>query len=68
MLTAHGLAAPRSILIRPLDGMNGFLAYAIGVDGLIAEGRTEEETLANLKAALERWTPAPEPQEARMRA
>lgn len=43
---------PRSILIRPLDGPGGFLAYAIGVDGLIAEGETEEETLANLKAAL----------------
>lgn len=62
------LTAPHSILIRPLDGMNGFLAYAIGVDGLIAEGRTEEETLANLKAALERWTPAPEPKQARLRA
>ena len=68
MLTVNGVSAPRSILIRPLDGMNGFLAYAIGVDGLIAEGRTEEETLANLKAALERWTPSPEPIETRMRA
>lgn len=57
-----------SILIRPLDGMNGFLAYAIGVEGLIAEGRTEEETLANLKAALACWTPAPEPQGARLSA
>lgn len=57
-----------SILIRPLDGMHGFLAYAIGVEGLIAEGRTEEETLANLKAALACWTPAPEPQESRLTA
>ena len=68
MLTAPHFSAPRSILIRPLDGMNGFLAYAIGIDGLIAEGRTEEETLANLKAALEGWTPSPEPVETRLRA
>ena len=62
------ISSTHSILIRPLDGMNGFLAYAIGVEGLIAEGRTEEETLANLKAALSRWSPGPEPVATRMTA
>lgn len=43
------------ILIRPLDNDEGFLAYAIGLDGCIVEGRTEEETLANIKAAIAGW-------------
>ena len=33
-----------TILIRPLDGDDGFLAYAVGVDGPAVEGRTEEES------------------------
>jgi predicted RNase H-like HicB family nuclease len=43
------------ILIRPLDNDEGFLAYAIGLDGCVVEGRTEEETLANIKAAIAAW-------------
>ena len=43
------------ILIRPLDNDDGFLAYAIGLDGCVVEGRTEEETLANLKSAMAEW-------------
>jgi predicted RNase H-like HicB family nuclease len=43
------------ILIRPLDSNDGFLAYAIGLDGCVVEGRTEEETLANIKAAIAEW-------------
>lgn len=50
---------PSYILIRPLDGEEkGFLAYAIGLDGCVVEGGTEEETLANLKAAIADWAPA----------
>lgn len=50
---------PSYILIRPLDGEDqGFLAYAIGLDGCIVEGGTEEETLANIKAAIADWRPA----------
>jgi predicted RNase H-like HicB family nuclease len=45
------------ILIRPLDNEDGFLAYAIGLDGCVVEGGTEEETLANLKAAIASWRP-----------
>ncbi len=41
------------ILIRPLDTHDGFLAYAVGMEGCVVEGRTEEESLANLKAAIE---------------
>lgn len=49
------------ILIRPLDNDDGFLAYAIGLDGCVVEGRTEEETLANIKAAIAKWSrPAPQ--------
>lgn len=49
---------PSYILIRPLDGDNeGFVAYAIGLDGCVVEGGTEEETLANLKAAIADWRP-----------
>lgn len=48
------------ILIRPLDNDDGFLAYAIGLDGCVVEGRTEEETLANIKAAIAEWR-RPEP-------
>lgn len=56
---------PSYILIRPLDGDGqGFVAYAIGLDGCIVEGRTEEETLANIKAAIAEWPPA-EPRFAR---
>jgi len=48
------------ILIRPLDSHDGFLAYAVGMEGCVVEGRTEEESLANLKAAIEeRVEPAP---------
>ncbi len=46
------------ILIRPLDNEEGFLAYAIGLDGCVVEGRTEEETLANIKEAIAAWRPA----------
>lgn len=50
---------PSYILIRPLDGENeGFLAYAIGLDGCVVEGATEEETLANIKAAIAEWRPS----------
>lgn len=50
---------PSYILIRPLDGEDqGFLAYAIGLDGCVVEGGTEEETLANIKAAIADWRPA----------
>jgi predicted RNase H-like HicB family nuclease len=45
------------ILIRPLENDEGFLAYAIGLDGCVVEGRTEEETLANIKAAIAQWRP-----------
>ncbi|MEQ1929192.1 MAG: type II toxin-antitoxin system HicB family antitoxin [Parvularculaceae bacterium] len=45
------------ILIRPLDNDEGFLAYAIGLDGCVVEGRTEEETLANIKQAISVWRP-----------
>jgi predicted RNase H-like HicB family nuclease len=55
------------ILIRPLDNDDGFLAYAIGLDGCVVEGRTEEETLANIKAAIAEWR-RPEPMAARARA
>ncbi|NWG70886.1 MAG: type II toxin-antitoxin system HicB family antitoxin [Parvularculaceae bacterium] len=48
------------ILIRPLDNEDGFLAYAIGLDGCVVEGRTEEETLANIKEAIAAWRPAAE--------
>ena len=48
------------ILIRPLDNDDGYLAYAIGLDGCVVEGRTEEETLANIKAAIAKWR-RPEP-------
>ena len=48
------------ILIRPLENDEGFLAYAIGLDGCVVEGRTEEETLANIKAAIADWQ-RPEP-------
>lgn len=48
------------ILIRPLDNDEGFLAYAIGLDGCVVEGRTEEETLANIKEAIACWR-RPEP-------
>jgi len=47
------------ILIRPLDNDEGFLAYAIGLDGCVVEGRTEEETLANIKQAIAAWRPTP---------
>jgi predicted RNase H-like HicB family nuclease len=50
------------ILIRPLDNDEGFLAYAIGLDGCVVEGRTEEETLANIKEAIAGWRPEAEPQ------
>ena len=43
------------ILIRPLEDETGFLAYAIGLDGCVVEGQTEEETLANIKAAIANW-------------
>jgi predicted RNase H-like HicB family nuclease len=49
------------ILIRPLDNDEGFLAYAIGLDGCVVEGRTEEETLANIKEAIAGWR-RPEPE------
>lgn len=49
---------PNYILIRPLDGDDeGFVAYAIGLDGCVVEGVTEEETLANLKVAIAEWRP-----------
>ena len=40
------------------DNEEGFLAYAIGLDGCVVEGRTEEETLANIKEAIAAWRPA----------
>lgn len=43
------------ILIKPLENDDGYLAYAIGLEGCVVEGRTEEETLANLKAAIAGW-------------
>jgi predicted RNase H-like HicB family nuclease len=43
------------ILIKRLDNEEGFLAYAIGLDGCVVEGMTEEETLANIKAAIAEW-------------
>jgi predicted RNase H-like HicB family nuclease len=46
---------PNFILIRPLDDEDGFLAYAAGLEGCVVEGRTEEETLANIKAAIAAW-------------
>jgi predicted RNase H-like HicB family nuclease len=47
---------PSYILIRPLEGEGqGFVAYAIGLDGCVVEGGTEEETLANIKAAIAEW-------------
>ena len=49
------------ILIRPLDNDEGFLAYAIGLDGCVVEGRTEEETLANIKQAISVWRPEQQP-------
>jgi predicted RNase H-like HicB family nuclease len=49
------------ILIRPLENDEGFLAYAIGLDGCVVEGRTEEETLANIKEAIATWRPAEAP-------
>jgi predicted RNase H-like HicB family nuclease len=49
------------ILIKPLDNEAGFQAFAIGIDGCIVEGRTEEETLANLKAAIAEWRSAAMP-------
>ena len=53
---------PSYILIRPLDGDDeGFLAYAIGLDGCVVEGSTEEETLANIKAAIAEWRPREQP-------
>lgn len=44
------------ILIRPLDNDDGFIAYAIGLDGCMVKGRTEEESLANIKAAIAGWS------------
>ncbi len=41
-----------TILIRPLDGNKGFLAYAIGLDSPAVEGRTQEAALAKLKALI----------------
>ena len=52
---------PNYILIRPLDNEDGFLAYAIGMDGCVVEGKTEEETLANLKTAIASWRRADTP-------
>ncbi|MBI1366249.1 MAG: type II toxin-antitoxin system HicB family antitoxin [Alphaproteobacteria bacterium] len=49
------------ILIRPLENDAGFVAYAIGLDGCVVEGKTEEETLANIKAAIAEWR-RPEPE------
>lgn len=46
---------PDYILIRPLEDGEGFVAYAIGLDGCVVEGNTEEETLANIKAAIAKW-------------
>lgn len=51
---------PNFILIRPLDDEVGFLAYAAGIEGCVVEGRTEEETLANIKAAIAAWRQAQE--------
>lgn len=46
---------PNYILMRANDEGDGFRGFAIGLDGCSAEGRTEEETLANLKTAIAAW-------------
>ena len=39
------------VLVQP-DSEKGYLASVLGVPGCVAEGRTEEEAVANAKAAL----------------
>ena len=46
---------PDYILLRANENGDGFRAFAIGLDGCVSEGRTEEESIANLKAAIDRW-------------
>lgn len=52
---------PNYILLRANEDGEGFRAFAIGLEGCVSEGRTEEESIANLKAAIARWNRSEKP-------